>query len=121
MASKASAVWTGSLKEGKGTISTATGVLNINWGADNYDAADTYSDADRYRYGNTNGYSNIHRNANGYWNVYGNSHAQAYPNAKVRANAETTSYSASASVGEFFNPDGSTLKASIDLRGHEIT
>ena len=27
MASKASAVWTGSLKEGKGTISTATGVL----------------------------------------------------------------------------------------------
>jgi osmotically inducible protein OsmC len=28
MASKASAVWTGSLKEGKGTISTATGVLN---------------------------------------------------------------------------------------------
>ncbi len=28
MASKASAVWTGSLKEGNGTISTATGVLN---------------------------------------------------------------------------------------------
>jgi len=28
MASKASAVWTGSLKEGKGIISTATGVLN---------------------------------------------------------------------------------------------
>jgi osmotically inducible protein OsmC len=28
MASKASAVWTGSLKEGKGTISTATGTLN---------------------------------------------------------------------------------------------
>ena len=28
MASKASAVWTGSLKEGKGTISTGTGVLN---------------------------------------------------------------------------------------------
>lgn len=28
MASKASAVWTGSLKEGKGSISTATGVLN---------------------------------------------------------------------------------------------
>ena len=27
MASKASAVWTGSLKEGKGTISTTTGVL----------------------------------------------------------------------------------------------
>ena len=27
MASKATAVWTGSLKEGKGTISTATGVL----------------------------------------------------------------------------------------------
>lgn len=27
MASKASAVWTGSLKEGKGTMSTATGVL----------------------------------------------------------------------------------------------
>ena len=27
MASKASAVWTGSLKEGKGTISTATGVI----------------------------------------------------------------------------------------------
>lgn len=32
MASKASAVWTGSLKEGKGTISTATGVLrNISY------------------------------------------------------------------------------------------
>lgn len=32
MASKASAVWTGSLKEGKGTISTATGVLhNANY------------------------------------------------------------------------------------------
>ena len=28
MASKASAVWTGSLKEGKGTISTASGVLS---------------------------------------------------------------------------------------------
>jgi osmotically inducible protein OsmC len=28
MASKASAIWTGSLKEGKGTISTATGVLS---------------------------------------------------------------------------------------------
>ena len=28
MASKASAVWTGSLKEGKGTISMATGVLH---------------------------------------------------------------------------------------------
>ena len=28
MASKASAVWTGSLKEGNGVISTATGVLN---------------------------------------------------------------------------------------------
>ena len=28
MASKASAVWTGSLTEGKGTISTATGALN---------------------------------------------------------------------------------------------
>ncbi|MGB8258705.1 MAG: OsmC family protein [Terracidiphilus sp.] len=28
MASKATAVWTGSLKEGKGVISTATGVLN---------------------------------------------------------------------------------------------
>ena len=28
MASKASAVWTGSLKEGKGTMSTATGVLS---------------------------------------------------------------------------------------------
>jgi osmotically inducible protein OsmC len=28
MASKASAVWTGSLTEGKGSISTATGVLN---------------------------------------------------------------------------------------------
>ena len=28
MASKASAVWTGSLKEGKGVISTATGVLS---------------------------------------------------------------------------------------------
>lgn len=27
MASKASAVWTGSLKEGKGTVSTATGVV----------------------------------------------------------------------------------------------
>lgn len=32
MASKASAVWTGSLKEGKGTISTSTGVLhNANY------------------------------------------------------------------------------------------
>jgi len=32
MASKASAVWPGSLKEGKGTISTATGVLkNANY------------------------------------------------------------------------------------------
>jgi lipoyl-dependent peroxiredoxin len=32
MASKASAVWTGSLKEGKGTISTGTGVLkNANY------------------------------------------------------------------------------------------
>lgn len=32
MASKASAVWTGSLKEGKGTLSTATGVLkNANY------------------------------------------------------------------------------------------
>lgn len=32
MASKASAVWTGSLKEGKGTISTATGVVkNANY------------------------------------------------------------------------------------------
>ena len=32
MASKASAVWTGSFKEGKGTISTATGVLkNANY------------------------------------------------------------------------------------------
>jgi lipoyl-dependent peroxiredoxin len=32
MASKATAVWTGSLKEGKGTISTATGVLkNANY------------------------------------------------------------------------------------------
>jgi osmotically inducible protein OsmC len=32
MASKASAIWTGSLKEGKGTISTATGVLsNANY------------------------------------------------------------------------------------------
>ena len=32
MASKASAVWTGSLKEGKGTMSTATGVLdNANY------------------------------------------------------------------------------------------
>jgi osmotically inducible protein OsmC len=32
MASKASAVWTGSLTEGKGTISTATGVLsNANY------------------------------------------------------------------------------------------
>jgi osmotically inducible protein OsmC len=32
MASKASAVWTGSLKEGKGAISTATGVLsNANY------------------------------------------------------------------------------------------
>jgi len=28
MASKANAVWTGSVKEGKGTISTGTGVLN---------------------------------------------------------------------------------------------
>jgi osmotically inducible protein OsmC len=32
MASKASAIWTGSLKEGKGSISTATGVLsNANY------------------------------------------------------------------------------------------
>src|SRR5450432_3967815 len=43
MASKASAVWTGSLKEGKGTISTATGVLsNANYSfATRFEGADT--------------------------------------------------------------------------------
>lgn len=42
MASKASAVWTGSLKEGKGTISTATGVLkNANYSfATRFEGAD---------------------------------------------------------------------------------
>jgi T1SS-143 domain-containing protein len=33
---------------GDGNEATATGVLNINWGADNYDAADTYSDANGF-------------------------------------------------------------------------
>jgi osmotically inducible protein OsmC len=42
MASKASAVWTGSLKEGKGTISTATGVLNKA----NYSFATRFADDD---------------------------------------------------------------------------
>ena len=42
MASKASAVWTGSLKEGKGKISTATGVLN----AANYSFATRFEGAD---------------------------------------------------------------------------
>jgi lipoyl-dependent peroxiredoxin len=42
MASKASAVWTGSLKEGKGTISTATGVLSNA----NYSFATRFEDAD---------------------------------------------------------------------------
>jgi len=42
MASKASAVWTGSLKEGKGTISTATGVLNNA----NYSFATRFEGAD---------------------------------------------------------------------------
>jgi osmotically inducible protein OsmC len=43
MASKASAVWTGSLKEGKGTISTATGVLsNANYSfATRFEGANT--------------------------------------------------------------------------------
>jgi osmotically inducible protein OsmC len=43
MASKASAVWTGSLKEGKGTISTATGVLsNANYSfATRFEGADS--------------------------------------------------------------------------------
>jgi osmotically inducible protein OsmC len=43
MASKASAVWTGSLKEGKGTISTATGVLsNANYSfASRFEGADS--------------------------------------------------------------------------------
>src|SRR5271163_1343655 len=42
MASKASAIWTGSLKEGKGTISTATGVLkNANYSfATRFEGAD---------------------------------------------------------------------------------
>ena len=42
MASKASAVWTGSLKEGKGVISTATGVLNNA----NYSFATRFEGAD---------------------------------------------------------------------------
>lgn len=42
MASKASAVWTGSLKEGKGIISTATGVLNNA----NYSFATRFEGAD---------------------------------------------------------------------------
>src|ERR1700757_3253298 len=42
MASKASAVWTGSLKEGKGKISTATGVLNNA----NYSFATRFEGAD---------------------------------------------------------------------------
>jgi osmotically inducible protein OsmC len=43
MASKASAVWTGSLKEGKGVISTATGVLsNANYSfATRFEGADS--------------------------------------------------------------------------------
>ena len=43
MASKASAVWTGSLKEGKGTISTVTGVLeNAKYSfASRFEGADT--------------------------------------------------------------------------------
>ena len=43
MASKASAVWTGSLKEGKGSISTATGVLsNANYSfATRFEGADS--------------------------------------------------------------------------------
>jgi osmotically inducible protein OsmC len=43
MASKASAVWTGSLKEGKGTISTVTGVLeNAKYSfATRFEGADT--------------------------------------------------------------------------------
>jgi osmotically inducible protein OsmC len=43
MASKASAVWTGSLKEGKGIISTATGVLsNANYSfATRFEGADS--------------------------------------------------------------------------------
>ena len=42
MASKATAVWTGSLKEGKGVISTATGVLNKA----NYSFATRFEGAD---------------------------------------------------------------------------
>jgi osmotically inducible protein OsmC len=42
MASKASAVWTGSLKEGKGVISTATGVLS----SANYSFATRFEGAD---------------------------------------------------------------------------
>ncbi|HEX4322714.1 MAG TPA: OsmC family peroxiredoxin [Acidobacteriaceae bacterium] len=42
MASKASAVWTGSLKEGKGSISTATGVLKDA----NYSFATRFEGAD---------------------------------------------------------------------------
>ena len=42
MASKASAVWTGSLKEGKGTISVATGVLKDA----NYSFATRFEGAD---------------------------------------------------------------------------
>jgi osmotically inducible protein OsmC len=43
MASKASAVWTGSLKEGKGVINTATGVLsNANYSfATRFEGADS--------------------------------------------------------------------------------
>ena len=43
MASKASAIWAGSLKEGKGTISTATGVLsNANYSfATRFEGADS--------------------------------------------------------------------------------
>jgi osmotically inducible protein OsmC len=43
MASKASAIWHGSLKEGKGTISTATGVLsNANYSfATRFEGADS--------------------------------------------------------------------------------
>ena len=42
MASKASAIWTGSLKEGKGSISTATGVLKDA----NYSFATRFEGAD---------------------------------------------------------------------------
>ena len=49
MASKASAVWTGSLKEGKGTISTATGVLKDA----NYSFATRFEGAERHHTGGT--------------------------------------------------------------------